>query len=221
MREDAGVENRSPRKKLQFGMGPTFGHFSPQRVSDADLERIMDAARPASTEWNLHAWRWIVVRGEAARSHLEAASYIKVPLSSAPVVLVCIADTLAWKSAPQLVQEMISNRKITDEEGREALRRLREYYSSSPDVAERTALANAFVAVHHSILSATECGLSAYWVTEFDEAKIRTYFHIPDHFLVAALIPIGYHEPTPPPPASKHAAPTYVYREKFGETPTR
>jgi hypothetical protein len=40
-------------------------------------------------------------------------------------------------------------------------------------------------------------------VTEFDEAKIKTHFHIPDHFLVAALLPIGYGEETLAPAVSK------------------
>jgi hypothetical protein len=51
---------------------------------------------------------------------------------------------------------MIASRKITEEEGREALRRVREYYSSSPDIAKRTALANAFVAVHQILLGAAK-----------------------------------------------------------------
>ena len=154
----------------------------------------------------------------AARKYLEAATYIKVPLSSAPVILICLADTLAWKAAPQYLQEMIANRKITEEEGHEALRRVREYYSSSPEVPKRTALANAFVAVHQILLGAAESNLSAYWVTEFDEAKIKTHFHIPDHFLVAALLPIGHREETPATTVSKVPLREFIYNEKFGET---
>ena len=113
---------------------------------------------------------------------------------------------------------MIANRKITEEEGHEALRRVREYYSSSPEIAKRTALANAFVAVHQILLGAAESNLSAYWVTEFDEAKIKTHFHIPDHFLVAALLPIGYREETPATTVSKVPLREFIYNEKFGET---
>lgn len=218
MHEYAGADNVRAQKKAQLDVGPIFPRFSEQDIGNDCLGRLIEVARLAPSEWNLQTWRWIVVRSEAAKKHLEAATYIKAPLSSAPVILICLADTLAWKSAPQHLQEMIASRKITEEEGREALRRLREYYSSSPDIAKRTALANAFVAVHQILLGAAESSLSAYWVTEFDETKIKTHFHVPDHFLVAALLPIGYHEQTQAPAAGKFPSPTLIYKEKFGET---
>jgi nitroreductase len=218
MRENASAVNPRTHQKAPLGVGPMFPRFSEQGIADDCLGRVIEVARLAPSEWNLQTWRWIVVRGDAAKKYLEAATYIKVPLSSAPVILICLADTLAWKSAPQHVQEMIASRKITEEEGREALHRMREYYSSSPEIAKRTALANAFVAVHQILLGAAECSLSAYWVTEFDEAKIKTHFHIPDYFLVAALLPLGYREETQPPPVSKLPLCSFIYQEKFGET---
>ena len=217
MRENASADNPRAHKKVPLGVGPMFPRFSAQDIADDSLGRLIGVARLAPLEWNLQTWRWIIVRGDAAKKFLEAATSIKVPLSSAPVILICLADTLAWKSAPQYLQEMIACRKITEEEGHEALRRLREYYSSSPDIAKRTALANAFVAVHQILLGAAESSLSAYWVTEFDEAKIKTHFHIPDHFLAAALLPIGYREEAQPPAVSKLPSCTFIYKEKFGE----
>ncbi len=218
MRENASVEKYHSHQKPALGVGPMFPRFSERDMTDDSLGRLIEVARLAPSEWNLQTWRWIVVRGDAAKKFLETATSIKVPLSSAPVILICLADTLAWKSAPQHLQEMIASRKITEEEGREALRRVREYYSSSPDIAKRTALANAFVAVHQILLGAAACSLSAYWLTEFDEARIKTHFHIPDHFLVAALLPIGYRDETPAPAASRLPSRTFIYKEKFGET---
>lgn len=218
MREHATADIARPHKKTPLGVGPMFPRFSEQAIADDCLAHVIEVARLAPSEWNLQTWRWIVVRGDAAKKYLEAATYIKVPLSSAPVILICLADTLAWKSAPQYLQEMVATAKITEEEGHEALRRLREYYSSSPDIAKRTALANAFVALHQILLGAAECGLSAYWVTEFDETKIKTHFHIPDNFLVAALLPMGYRQEALPAPGAKLPLRTLVYKEKFGET---
>jgi nitroreductase len=217
MSENTSTDNARAHKKAPLGVGPLFPRFSEQDIADDCLQHVIEVARLAPSEWNLQTWRWIVVRGNAAKKYLEAATYIKAPLSSAPVILICLADTMAWKCAPQYLQEMIACRKITEEDGREALRRLREYYSSSPDVAKRTAMANALVAVHQILLGAAECNLSAYWVTEFDEARIKTHFHIPDHFLVAALLPIGYREEAQPPTVSKLALSTFIYKEKFGE----
>jgi nitroreductase len=217
MRENAIGDNPRAYKKAPLDVGPMFPRFHEQDIADDCLGHLIEVARLAPSEWNLQTWRWIVVRGDAAKKYLEEAAPLQVPLSLAPVILICLADTLAWKTAPQYVQEMIASQRITEEEGREALRRMREYYSSSPDVAKRTALANAFVAVHQILVGAAECGLSAYWVTEFDEPKIKTHFHVPDQFLVAALLPLGYREDVPAPATAKLSSQTIIYKEKFGE----
>ena len=218
MREMTGADNPRSNKKALLAVGAMFPRFLQKDIPDDCLGRVIEMARLAPSEWNFQTWRWIVVRGASAKKYLEAATYLKVPLSSAPIILICLADTLAWKAAPQFLQEMVAHCRITEEEGLEALRLVREYYSSSPEIAKRTALANAFVAVHQIFLGAAEHNLSTCWVTEFDESKIKTHFHIPDHFLVAALLPIGYREETVPPADSKHSPRTVIYKEKFGET---
>ena len=220
MQEHAFAGHKGSLAKSVLRVGPIFTRFSAQSIPEACLEHIIEMARLSPSEWNFQPWRWIVVRSETAKRQLDDASYIKAPLSSAPAILICLADTLAWKSAPQHLQEMVASRKITEEEAHQTLHRLREYYSASPEVAKRAALGNTFVALHQMLLAASECNLSAYWVAEFDELKIKRYFHIPDHFLVAALLPIGYHEDTQPLPQPIPKIPlrSLVYQEKFGET---
>lgn len=215
---DNGSDNaigRLPHVNLR--VGPIFTGFTRQDIPDACLEHVIELARLSPSEWNFQPWRWIVVRSETGRRRLEASSYIQVPLSSAPVVLISLADTLAWKTAPQHLREMVANHKITEEEARGVLGKIREYYSASPEIAKRAALSNAFVALHQMLLAAEECSLSAYWVTELDEEKIKTHFHVPDHFLVAALVAIGYREGNLPPPVPKLPLTALVYKEKFGE----
>lgn len=197
-------------------MGSIFPRFSDQNVDDLHLEEVMAVTRLAPSEWNLQTWRWIAVRSDAAKKFLETTTYVKAPLGSAPVILICVADTLAWKSAPQRVQEMVAAGELTEVEGREALRRLREYYSSSPDTAKHSALANAFVAVNQVLAGAADFNLTAYSLTELDEAKIKTYFHVPDHYLVAALLPIGYSDQSQPKTIAKIELRTPIYKEKFG-----
>jgi nitroreductase len=200
-------------------VGPNFAHFAPRDISDSCLGHVLEIARLSPSEWNFQTWRWIVVRSEGGKQQLEAATLIKVPVGSAPVVLICMTDTLAWKTAPERLRDMVANHKMTEEEANELLRRIGESYSLSPEIARRAALASSFVALHQVLLAASDCGLSANWVTEFNEQKIKMDFHIPDSFLVAALLPLGYREETQtsPVPVSKAPLLSLVYKEKFGE----
>src|SRR5208283_202660 len=90
MRENAIADNAYAHKKAQLDVGPMFPRFSEQDVADDCLGRVIEVARLAPSEWNLQTWRWIVVRGDAAKKYLEAATSIKIPLSSAPVILICL-----------------------------------------------------------------------------------------------------------------------------------
>jgi nitroreductase len=197
-------------------VGPVSARFNEQDVPDSSLEHLIGSACLSPSEWNFQPRRWIVVRSNAGKNLLEATVYMKVPLHSAPAVLVCLADTLAWKSAPQHLEEMVASHKMTEEEAREALRTIRECYSASPQIAERASLASAFVALHQLLLSASEVGLSAFWVTGFNEQRIKTYFHIPDQYLVAALLAVGYGERFLSPSVSQPPFQSFLYREKFG-----
>lgn len=216
---DRLTDNSRHSRSAHFSVGPVFPRFDARDVDDGSLARIIDEVRVTPAEFNLQAWRWIVVRNHAAREYLESAASVRIPLSSAPVILICLADTLAWKSAPQHLKEMINSKKITPEEGFEALRSLRDYYASSPEIARRTALANAFAAIHQLLLGAAASNLASSLVTEFDESKIKTHFHIPDSFLVAALVPLGHDEHSREVAASDSPHPSYVYLEKFGQAP--
>jgi len=193
-----------------------FGRFSAQPIPAECLNQILEIARLSPTEWYFQPWRWIVVRSEAGKHQIETSTQIEVPLVSAPVVLICLADTSAWKTAPQQLQEMVIKKKISGERAQEILRKIREHYATSPELAQRAALAHAFVALHQILMAAAECNLSAYWVSVFDEQKIKTHFHIPDQFLVAALLAIGYGE-KPLPLAPELPLRSLVYQEKFGE----
>ena len=193
-----------------------FARFSAAPITDECLRHILELAQRAPTEWYFRPWRWILVRGQAGKEVVESATHVEAPLSTAPLVLICLVDTGAWKTAPIQIQELVAQKKLSPQTGQEILRKIRDQYASSPELAQRAALAHAFVALHQILLAAADCDLSAYWVSAFDEQKIKSYFHIPDQFLVAALLGIGYAEkplpPTPPLPVG-----ALFYHEKFGQ----
>ena len=210
------MNNPQKEKHIPSDDGPPFPRFRETAIPVNLVAELLDSPRDTMA-WYPPSLRWIVVRSEAGKQHLESATSLGVHLSSAPVVLICLADTAAWKSAPTHLRQLIADRKITDEKGREVLSRLRAYYSASPDTARRTALANAFIAAHQVLAGAARAGVTGCLVTAFDEVQIKTHFHVPDQFQVAALVPLGYGEGAPT-AGSWQVSRATIYEEKFGET---
>jgi nitroreductase len=204
----------SPRGEV-LAVGPSFTPFSDRQIPEDCLKRVFESARLAPSEWNFQPWRWIVVSGATGKALLQESTYIQAPLATAPVLVVCISDTLAWKSAPQHLREMVVRQKISEEDAREVLRKIREYYSLSPVMAQRAALASAFMALHQIVRAAADCELAADWVSEVDEERIKKHFNVPDNFLVSAVVALGYRENSQ---ASIPKLPlrSLVYQDKFG-----
>lgn len=210
------MKDNLPATEPPMQVSSNFTPFSCEPVSEECLEKIFEIARMSPSGWDFHPWRWIVVKSETGKRELESSTYIKVPLSSAPVVLICLADTLAWKTAPQHLQEMVRGQRLSEEEAREVLGRIRQHYSASPELAKRAALANAFAALHEILVAAVHCNLSGDWVTEFNEQRVKTFFNIPDQFLVAALVALGHRE-QPAPAVPTPSLQSFIYRDKFGQ----
>jgi len=217
MSEHVCGKGHGPLAKTAFLSGPWLESFEAREIPEACLEHVLAAVRGASTPGDAQVWRWIVVRNQEAKRQLEDALPIRFPIHTAPVVLICLADTAAWKSAPKRLQDMVARGQLTETQARDALSRMRDYYSVSPEAAKRGALSGTFVALHHALAAAAECGLSTYWLTEFNETSIKAHFHVPDSFLVATLLPLGYCEAKTPATISHTTSASQVYREKFGE----
>ena len=165
-----GKQNgKSLRMETLLRLRQNYARFDPKEVPAKCLDRVLELARLAPTEWRFQAGRWIVVRSKTGKQQLESCTQADVPLASAPVLLICLADTAAWKTAPQQLRELVAEKEISPEIEHEVLSKIREYYSASPQMAQRAALADAFVALHQILQAAANCELSAYWVSMFDE----------------------------------------------------
>jgi nitroreductase len=210
-------KKKTPRAEPRLHARQAYPRIDSKNVPSQCVKHLFELARLSPTEWYFQPWRWIVVQSEAGKRLIASSEYLDAPLASAPIVLICLADTAAWKTAPQRLLDLVAEKKISEDDARGILRRIREYYSASPLRVQRAALAHAFVALHQILLAAAECHLSAYWVSAFDEQKIKTHFHVPDRYLVAALLAIGDGEASLP-PAHELPLESLVYSEKFGES---
>jgi nitroreductase len=66
--------------------------FTPDPVSDADLDTLLRAAMAAPSASNEHPWRFVVARDRAMLGRLSKATPFAGPLAGAPVGIVVCAD---------------------------------------------------------------------------------------------------------------------------------
>lgn len=67
-----------------------------------------------------------------------------------------------------------------------------ENISKNPFTGKDIGDVDASIVTTHMILEATDLGLGSVWVGYFDPEAIRKTFNLPDNYIPAALLPIGY-----------------------------
>lgn len=117
--------------------------FSPQDISDSDLEDIISAADSAPSAGNLQAYRVFVVKDHEMKAKLAKAAYDQEFVADASVCMVFCSDP--ERSASEYGQ------------------RGRELYS----------IQDAAIAASFALLKAVDLGLGTVWVGAFNEFRVK------------------------------------------------
>lgn len=157
--------------------------FKPDRVAPELIEQVLDVARLAPSAANSQPWEFVVVQDADLRRKvaLSAASMfaegrkhdpsfnwstsVQPFLGQAPVVIVVLGDRRMMQAYPTMLRG---------------------------NVLLRQSLA---ICVYGLQLAAESLGLATAWGTlqgGAPEAEIRALLHVPEHFTVDHLVPLGY-----------------------------
>jgi nitroreductase len=143
--------------------------YTADPVADAQLRKLLDAARIAPSWSNMQGWKFLVVRDQQKKEQLAASLPEKNPafkaMTRASVVIVLCADPKA----------------SGNQDGK-------DYY-----------LLDAGQAMLQFMLAAHAEGLGTCWVAWFDEAKAREACKVPPGQRIVALSPLGVPERQPLP----------------------
>jgi nitroreductase len=141
-----------------------------KKVTDEQIEKLLEAARWAPSAGNLQSWYFVVVKDQKIKEQLVEAALGQDFIAEAPVVIVSCAD----------------------------LERSASHYGNRGK--ELYAIQDATIATQNICLEATEMGLGTCWVGAFDEEAVSEILDLSGHLRPIAIIPIGYPAESPSPP---------------------
>ncbi|MBT3304622.1 nitroreductase family protein [Candidatus Woesearchaeota archaeon] len=136
--------------------------FKDKEISADEVMDLLDAARKAPSSGNLQSWKFILVKNQDSKNQVADACFQQNWISSAPLIIVVVALMEDVKRHYGVRGEML--------------------YS----------VQNCALAVENLLLRATDLGLSATFVSAFEEGMIKRLLKIPDHTRPQAIIPIGF-----------------------------
>lgn len=146
---------------------------SDKRVTDKQIEKLLEAAHWAPSAGNLQSWFFIVVKNKKTKEKIAQAAWAGRFLAQAPVVIVSCANTK--RSAKRYDDKGISFYSIQD----------------------------ATIASQNICLMATDLGLGSVWIGGFYEDKVKKILKLLSHLRPIAILPIGYPAESPKPPSRR------------------
>jgi nitroreductase len=188
--------------------------FKPDPVPPELITRCLEAARLAPSGTNCQPWKFLVVRDAVKRGQIMDAAYGQPMFGQAPVVVVLLGDTKAYRKRFRTGQELIDVGALEREDAERALAAYKEMKQAEDDAG--AIMMNGMIAGEHLVLEAASQGLGSCWVMLFKREKISELFDLPKNLFPIALIPLGYPDQNPP------SRPRYPLNEvAFDELPNR
>jgi nitroreductase len=136
--------------------------YSDEKVSEEDVERLIDAARWAPSAGNIQPWEFVVVKDAETKRKLSDAALNQTFIEEAPVVIVVCAD----------------------------LNRSSSSYGSRGE--NLYGIQDTAAATENILLAAQELGLATCWVGAFHENEVAKAMKAPRNMRPVAIVTVGH-----------------------------
>ncbi|MER7908393.1 nitroreductase family protein [Streptomyces sp. NPDC096068] len=193
-------------------------HYRPDPVPPTLLRELVDLAMEAPSSYNLQARSVVIVSGEAGRRALIEATGGQPHPREAPVTLVFVAESGAWRENLDEVRATASRLGAWAEEFDAGLpESVRLFHEDLRDrgLEREYAVKDAMIAASFLMIAAESAGLATSPMNGWDEGQVKKAIGIEGRgdLHIALLVPLGYPAETRRHPGRRDPSLT-----RFGET---
>jgi len=153
--------------------------FTGEKLSEEQLNTLLDAAMAAPTAANIQPWRFVVITDDAVKAGLYEGERHKAMVTGAGAVIIVCGETTRL-------------RKPHGDENAEPVLAPNNYWYE-----------DCSAATENLLLAATALDLGAVWLSCYPNEKsverIREYLDLPDNVCPLAIVPVGYPAENPEP----------------------
>jgi nitroreductase len=166
-------------------------------VDDATLRRLFGLVALTPSSFNLQHWRFVVVRDEARRRLLQAASFGQRHVGEAPAVVVVAAKLNAHEDGAR------ANGHAPPEVLKSLVPVIERYYEGNPQFQRDEAIRSASLAAMVLMLAAEAEGLATCPMIGFAPAKVAAAVELDARHIPVMLVCLGRRGPGPLLPTSR------------------
>jgi nitroreductase len=186
-------------------------HFDPDhKISDADVEKLLEAAVQSPTSFNIQHWRFVVLRDSELRKEIRAVGNDQTQMTDASLLVVMTADVMAWKKDParywknasKEVADLLVNWMGPFHEGKDQLQR---------DEAQRS----IGMAMQTLMVAAKAMGYESCPMIGFDHEAVAKLINLPEDHCMGPMVAIGKGTKDPWPKPGQLSMDEVVITDRF------
>lgn len=175
----------------EIGSRRSIRKYKDKEVPDNLIDQIIESGRLAPSGNNSQPWHFITVRNRETRQRISDAAHNQQWMMTAPLFLVCVADTSVR------IQE---NGYRVDE--------------NSPEMGVKKVIRDTAIAAEHMVLEAESLGLGTCWIAWFEQDRLRPVLGIPEDKFVLCVLTMGYPDEAPE-ARPRRKTEEFLHREKW------
>jgi nitroreductase len=174
--------------------------FDPDReVPEEDLERMLVAASHSPSSFNLQPWKVKALRDPDAKARLRELAWNQPKVTEAPVVLMFLADTEAWKpGSPSFERQfaaLVETGRFRPDQRDDFIASVNSLYGETPEKSLAFAVKNTAFFAMSFMYAAADAGYVTHPMDGFDHDGVRAAFSIPGRYWVPLLMAVGHLKP--------------------------
>lgn len=185
-------------------------NYKPDSVPDEILVKLIEAAHEAPSSWNLQPWEFIVVTDPALKAQLKVAANNQAHVEQAGATIVCLGSLKQQDALADRIEKAIPP-DATPERIERAMRTVNRMRQDE-DFRKTHVLTNTYIAISFLVLAAQAHGLGTVWMGGFSPEKVKELLNIPEGYIVASLVSVGWPADEVQAPARKRRPLGEVYR---------
>lgn len=162
-------------------------HFDPtHKLTDAELEKLMQAAMQSPTSFNIQHWRFVVVTDPELRKQIRANGNDQAQMTDASVLIVMTADVKAWQKEPQRYWQ-----NAPAEVAKMLVDWMGPFHEGNEQLQRDEAMRSIGMAMQTIMLTATAMGYQSCPMIGFDHQKVAELIHLPADHVIGPMVAVG------------------------------
>lgn len=156
------------------------------RMSEAEIQRLLQLGMLAPTAFNIQHWRFVVVTDPALRQAIRAVSWNQAQVTDASLLIILTADLKAWEkeparywaNAPQAVSDYLVNA-------------IHGYYTDHVQAQRDEGMRSGGMAAMNLMLAAKEMGYDTCPMDGFDFEAVAQLINLPADHVPVMFVVVG------------------------------